>query len=128
MYPNNMNYRKSVAFSVVVTMGLLSSCGGVSTLSRQEACVAIAKELQNFFNTPSSFADSANALSLGLGVLKINLDEEIGKDVTDYQDLVDKVDYTTRTNDDFLALVEQKHVDALNGLKSKCSAEGITIG
>lgn len=109
-------------------MGLLSACGGTSTLSRKDACVTLSKELQTFFNSNASFKDSAVALSLGLGVIKLDLDEELKKDVADYQDLIDKVDYTTTTNEAFKALVEQKHVDALNGMKSKCSAEGITIG
>ena len=123
-----MNRKLTSTIAIISLMGLLSACGGSSTLSRKEACVAISKELQTFFNTPASFADSANALSLGLGVLILDLDEELKKDVIDYKDLTDKVDYTTTTNDEFLALVEQKHVDALKGMKSKCSAEGITIG
>jgi hypothetical protein len=109
-------------------MGLLSACGGTSTLSRKDACVTLSKELQTFFNSTASFKDGSVSLSLGLGVLKLDLDEELKKDVTDYQDLIDKVDYTTTTNEAFQALVEQKHVDALNGMKSKCSAEGISIG
>ena len=123
-----MTRKLTLTIMLVTAMGLLSACGGTSTLSRKDACVTLAKELQTFFNSNASFKDGAAALSLGLGVLKLDLDEELKKDITDYQDLIDKVDYTTTTNEAFQALVEQKHVDALNGMKSKCSAEGITIG
>jgi len=122
-------YRKlTLTIAIVSLMGLLSACGGTSTLSRKDACVTLSKELQTFFNSTASFKDGSVSLSLGLGVLNLDLDEELKKDVTDYQDLIDKVDYTTTTNEAFQALVEQKHVDALNGMKSKCSAEGISIG
>ena len=85
---------------------------------------------------PYNLNDPNNSLILAqqnagnIEVLKKQMDELQGlkKDVIDYKDLTDKVDYTTTTNDEFLALVEQKHVDALKGMKSKCSAEGITIG
>jgi len=123
-----MNRKLTLTIAIVSLMGLLSACGGTSTLSRKDACVTLSKELQTFFNSTASFKDASVSLSLGLGVLKLDLDEELKKDVTDYQDLIDKVDYTTTTNEAFQALVEQKHVDALNGMKSKCSAEGISIG
>jgi hypothetical protein len=123
-----MNRKLTLTIAIVSLMGLLSACGGTSTLSRKDACVTLSKELQTFFNSTASFKDGSVSLSLGLGVLKLDLDEELKKDVTDYQDLIDKVDYTTTTNEAFQALVEQKHVDALNGMKSKCSAEGISIG
>ena len=123
-----MNRKLTLTIAIVSLMGLLSACGGTSTLSRKDACVTLSKELQTFFNSTASFKDGSVSLSLGLGVLNLDLDEELKKDVTDYQDLIDKVDYTTTTNEAFQALVEQKHVDALNGMKSKCSAEGISIG
>lgn len=120
---------KTVRWGALIasSMIILSSCSSTSSLSRKDACITLAKELQSFYNSPGSFADGANALSLGLQILQTDVDEELQKDLIVYLDLIEKVDSTITTNAAFQALVEQKHVDALNGFKAKCLAEGIKI-
>jgi len=105
----------------------VAACSGSSSLSRKEACMTIAREWQDFFSASGNFADSANAFSLALGVLKLRVDEELQKDLTNTLDLIDKVDSTITTNSALFSLVEPKHLEAEISLKSKCLAEGIKL-
>ena len=118
-------FRKIILVSLTtLTLINLTSCS--SSLSRKDACTQVAKLIAEFYNSPASVGDSARALALGLEVISLDADEELGENLTIYAEMMRK-GANAKTNQEFLALVEPKHEYALTGIKVKCSAEGIKI-
>lgn len=118
--------------SLIILALALSGCGVVGEqaepkVSLKDSCVLIAKEFQTFFQSSSSFQDSTNALALGLSIASADAEPELAQNLDVYVELMRKVDSSVKTNDDFQALVEQRHVDARDKVFSICAGEGIKI-
>lgn len=127
---------------LILSILLLSGCGVAAEQANQtpaateqtaekatlaESCIQIAREFQTFFQSDASFANSARSLALGLTIASSEAEDVLATPLATYIDLMQKVDSSVTTNEDFQALVEDKHGIARDVVFSICEREGIKI-